>query len=535
MSNTEKEEYLGSPTAHDNTFVFTLSSHLQENLTDICDLVGEVFDAHQCEVVVQYKNENIALLSLDMRNKAISDSALLSQQFDKVFSLVHKHQFERVQAYTVDSEPGAKAGASSCTSLDIISVPLVLLKGLKFGALVFSRPTRSVAEATEQNGQHLELLSQQEQRILKVIARDIQNFFIQRRERLKIEQSYELQRLMLQNNQDWIFVKNDEYKIVYANDAFLNIYPEHMRDKIIGYTTVEEYDEQEAEKFLLHDRIAFKEGVSETTEDLHLPDGSHVIVSTIKRRFEDKYGDTYILCVCRDITEKENLIRSLQMANQELDDFTSIASHDLKSPLNAIRRLLAWIEDETKGILPENAQENLQLVVSRAQRMHALLNDLLKFAKIGRDEVKVAQISLQKSVCDMRQLLDIPEHYILESDELLMTVPAVPLNTILLNLIANAFKHNDKELPSVHISASVSKHYYIINIKDNGPGIEPKYHERIFKLFQTLKPRDEVEGSGMGLSVVKKYIDYYQGKITLSSDGKNGATFTIYWPVGKPE
>jgi PAS domain S-box-containing protein len=504
MPIQEREKYLGKASTVDNKTVFKLSSHLQENLADICDLILEIMNASQCDIVVEYESKLICVYSTGEATES---------DYHKVFTQIKEHKFKQIESIL-------NIGPQQNLAKHTIAVPLVLNDTLKFGTVIIKRDS-----ADE--------LSTKETRILKVIARDIQNFFIQRKESFEAEQSSELQTLMSQMNKDLIFVKDRDFKILYGNDAFFNVYPKEMHDKIIGYTTVEEYPKEEADNFLHYDRIAFEEGISETVEDLHMPDGSHIILSTTKRRFEDKYGASYILCVCRDITERESLIRSLQKANQELDDFTSIASHDLKAPLNAIRRLLTWIMDESGDVLPENAKENLNFVVNRAERMHSLLNDLLKFAKIGREEAKVAQVSLRKCVQEIRPLLDMPEQNVLESEELLMNVPVVPFNTILLNLISNAFKHNDKEIPSVKIDASVSKHYYIVNVSDNGPGIAKQFHERIFKLFQTLKPRDEVEGSGMGLSVVKKYVDYYKGRVELRSDGENGSTFTLYWPVAK--
>jgi PAS domain S-box-containing protein len=509
MPTQQSNPYLGPSSIVNDKTVFNLTAHLKENLADICDLILEIMNAHQCDIAVEHEGQLVSLFQC---------RESLESEYEEAYSAIKSSQFKDIESYNSSTNGIGKTKKDKTAQVHIL--PLTLRKTLLFGVVIFAREDSAP-------------ISPKETRILKVIARDIQNFFIQQKEAFEAEKSNELQKLMLQMNQDLIFVKDREFKILYGNDAFMSIYPKEMQDKIIGYTTVEEYNAEEADKFLLYDRIAFEEGHSETTEDLHLPDGSHVILSTSKRRFEDKDGSSYILCICRDITEKEILIRGLKKANQELDDFTSIASHDLKAPLNAIRRLLTWILEESADVLPENAKENLHLVVNRAERMHSLLNDLLKFAKIGREEAKTAQISLAKSVEEMRPLIDVSATDVLESEELLMNVAVVPFNTILLNLISNAFKHNDKDIAKVHVSASVSKHYYIVKITDNGPGIAPQFHERIFKLFQTLKPRDEVEGSGMGLSVVKKYIEYYQGRVELSSDGKNGSTFILYWPVAK--
>ncbi|WP_395338171.1 sensor histidine kinase [Ningiella sp. W23] len=504
----ERESYLGKPTEQDERLVFPLSTHLQENLQDICELVIEVFEAKSCGIAVEY-DRKVALIhgSFESQSKMQSENSQFI--YENGIKKLHDSDFATIESFEAAQE-------------QVVCVPIKVLSNLKLGALIF---TRDAGKAQTQE------LSRKDKRILRLIGRDIENFFIQRRESFEIEQSSELQILISQLNHDWIFVKDKDFKIVYANEAFLQVYPEDMRDSVIGYTTIEEYDEQEAEKFLKYDKIAFNEGISETIEDLHMPDGSHMIVATTKQRFEDKSGSAYILCVCRDITKQEELIRKLQKANQELDDFASIASHDLKAPLNAIRRLLAWIHEESAEVISDNAKENLDFVVSRAERMHSLLNDLLSFAKIGRDQQKYEQLSLKKSVDEMKLLIDVPGDFEITCDDVIIHVPTVPFNTVMLNLISNAFKHNDKARPTIDVSASVTKHYYIIKVKDNGPGIPKQYQDRVFKLFQTLRPRDEVEGSGMGLSVVKKYVESYQGQLKLSSDGESGCEFTIWWPV----
>ena len=114
-----------------------------------------------------------------------------------------------------------------------------------------------------------------------------------------------------------------------------------------------------------------------------------------------------------------------------------------------------------------------------------------------------------------------------------LTVALVPFKTIMLNLLGNAVKHNDKTSPQINVGFREIQYFYVISIEDNGPGIDPKNFERIFQLFQTLKSRDEVEGSGIGLSVVLKHLNQYGGRIEVDSDGENGTTFTVYWPKPK--
>jgi PAS domain S-box-containing protein len=501
MPRIERESYLGKPSIKAGLPRFFLPENLEENLADIRDLVIEVFRAERLGIYVEYESKLTAIHELDIPD---------SQVYEFANKKLHLSNYKQLECFEYRFSNGVTEY--------LAAAPIVLKHTLKLGGLVIARN-----ESTP--------FTKSQIRILNIFTRDIQNLFVHQQHNFEIEQSNELHLLISQLNQDWIFVKDDEFRLVYVNDAFLQVYPENMRDNVIGTTTIEEYDKQEAENFLKYDKIAFDVGISRTIEDIHMPDGSHLIINTVKRRFEDKAGNPYILCVCRDITEKENLIRELKKANQELDDFASIASHDLKAPLNAIRRLIAWIEEETAELLPEGAKANMDLVVNRADRMQKLLNDLLIFAKISRGKETTIALSLAKTVRELRLLIDSPIDYELTVEDALMHVPEVPLNTVLLNLISNAIKHNDKPLPVLNITFEKTRHYYILKIKDNGPGIAPRFQKRVFQLFQTLKPRDEVEGTGMGLSVVKKYVEFYKGYIELNSDGTHGTEFKVYWPI----
>ena len=233
-----------------------------------------------------------------------------------------------------------------------------------------------------------------------------------------------------------------------------------------------------------------------------------------------------------DEIEKDHLLKKLQKVSDELDEFTSIASHDLKSPLNAIKRLLEWIYDDCKDLLSQEHLENFQLVLSRANRMQILLEDLLSYSRINSCDSTRANISLESIYQDVEQILEVPQTVTVDihANNEVLDIPLIPFKTVFQNLISNAIKHNNKEHPVIDISLIPSNQYYIIEIKDNGPGIDPKYFSLIFKLFQTLQSRDDVEGSGIGLCIANKLIINYRGKIEVASDGKLGSTFTIYWP-----
>jgi light-regulated signal transduction histidine kinase (bacteriophytochrome) len=164
--------------------------------------------------------------------------------------------------------------------------------------------------------------------------------------------------------------------------------------------------------------------------------------------------------------------------------------------------------------------------------MQVLLQDLLSYSKINSCDSTVSNLSLEKTYRDVAEILEIPETVtaVINANNTLLNLPTLPFKIVFQHIICNAIKHNNKEHRVINISLLPSDHYYIIEITDNGPGIDPKYFSLIFKLFQTLQSRDDVEGSGIGLCVAKKIITNYGGKIEVTSDGVLGSTFTLYWP-----
>ncbi|MBN2752429.1 MAG: HAMP domain-containing histidine kinase, partial [Rhodospirillaceae bacterium] len=216
----------------------------------------------------------------------------------------------------------------------------------------------------------------------------------------------------------------------------------------------------------------------------------------------------------------------------ELATFAYVASHDLRSPLRGIRQLSEWIaEDMSEGPPPEIAA-HLHMMQSRITRMEGLLDDLLAYSRVGRIEGDISTVSVADLCQDIFELLAAPAGFTLRlSDDLpVLTTLVTPFTQVLRNLISNAVKHHDRLDGCVMVSARKEDGVYHFTVGDDGPGIPPEYHQRIFGLFQTLRPRDEVEGSGMGLALVQKIVELYGGTVTVDSDGKTGTRFVFTWP-----
>jgi PAS domain S-box-containing protein len=223
----------------------------------------------------------------------------------------------------------------------------------------------------------------------------------------------------------------------------------------------------------------------------------------------------------------------LQRSNRELDQFAYVASHDLRSPLRAINNLASWITEDAAAVLPEASQVHLAKLRGRIQRMDALLDDLLDYSRAGRHLHPPERVDTGALVRGVVDLLSPPPGFsvhVAQPMPLLMA-ERVPLETLFRNLIDNAVKHHHCPAAGrVDIAAREQGRFVEFTIADNGPGIDPAYHERIFEIFQTLQPRDQVEGSGIGLSVVKRLVESRGGKISLQSALGEGAVFRILWP-----
>ncbi len=247
-----------------------------------------------------------------------------------------------------------------------------------------------------------------------------------------------------------------------------------------------------------------------------------------------------ILSAIVDITARKqselqlsNLVAQLTRSNDDLNNFAYVASHDLKSPLRGVDQLATWIAEDLGDSLSRETQDHLRLMRSRISRMEMLLDDLLAYSRVGQSDNPVGPVNTGNLVRDIFELAASQKNIQLLVDEEMPIVRAqkVPLELVLRNLINNAIKHHDKPRGTIWVQARAYPGGYEFLVRDDGPGIPPEHQKRVFTIFQTLKPRDEVEGSGMGLAIVKKAVETVGGVVTLESDGKLGCAFRFTWPT----
>jgi len=222
----------------------------------------------------------------------------------------------------------------------------------------------------------------------------------------------------------------------------------------------------------------------------------------------------------------------LKTINKELEDFAYITSHDLKAPLRGIKTLAEWITTDYAEKLDDDGKEQLNLLLSRVDRMHNLIDGILQYSRAGRTEQGHQRLELEKLLPGIIDTLSPPDNIKISIENKLPVVQGEETRIIQIfqNLLSNAIKYMDKDQGYIRISCVQNGSFWKFSITDNGPGIEEKHFDKIFKIFQTLVPRDEYESTGVGLSVVKKIVKLYGGTIWVESELGKGATFFFTFP-----
>ncbi len=249
----------------------------------------------------------------------------------------------------------------------------------------------------------------------------------------------------------------------------------------------------------------------------------------------DVKGDDELGDIARALIIFKENAEELRRSNVDLERFAYVAAHDLRSPLRAVHDLAEWTLEDSDNQLTDESNNYLHLLQNRANRLDRLLSDLLNYARAGQENENISPVRMQDMIEQISTMLD-PQNtfridYVgpLDSTNTLST----PLEQILINLVSNAIKHHDKSNGTVTISAKLLGDRIVVTVADDGPGILREYQDRIYNLFQTLKPRDDVEGSGLGLAIIRKLLERYKDRIELKSDPEKtrGSQFCFDLPA----
>ena len=229
-------------------------------------------------------------------------------------------------------------------------------------------------------------------------------------------------------------------------------------------------------------------------------------------------------------TLEENFT-TLENRNKELDQFAYVAAHDLKAPLRGVTTVLKWIEDELASEISQQMRQYLTMIKGRLNRLEDLINGLLAYARAGRAGQGRQQVSVDKLVSEVAEMVVPAGFRVLRPDPLpTFLTDRLSLQQVFTNLIGNAVKYHHQPTGTLTIRCREVGHCYEFRVQDDGPGIAPAYHDKIFLIFQTLRDRHTAESTGIGLSIVKKIIDEQKGTIHVESTVGQGATFVFTWP-----
>jgi len=222
----------------------------------------------------------------------------------------------------------------------------------------------------------------------------------------------------------------------------------------------------------------------------------------------------------------------LESANRELQDFAYAVSHDLKAPLRAINQLAGWINADYGEVLGPDGTTHLVLLMGRVRRMHRLIEGILQYSRIGRVREKKKEVDLDFLAREVIDLVSPPQCINITIENRLPVIlgEQTRLTQLFQNLLDNAIKYMDKTNGKVIIACLEQDTQWMFRVSDNGPGIEEKYYEKIFQIFQTLAPRDETESTGIGLALVKRIVETTGGSIWVESEFGKGATFWFTIP-----
>jgi len=223
--------------------------------------------------------------------------------------------------------------------------------------------------------------------------------------------------------------------------------------------------------------------------------------------------------------QKEKLLLELEASNQGLQEYAHIVSHDLKSPLRSISALATWLHDDYKENIDDTGLFNLQMMQEKVEGMDKLIDGILKYSSINSERLETVSVDLNQVVNEIREIIYTPNHVnvVIMTPLPTLQADATKMHQLFQNLISNAVTNIDKEEGLVIIDVKENKTNWEFCIKDNGIGIPKEYHEKIFQIFQSIETKER--STGIGLSIVKKIVDLYEGKIWLESNVGEGTTF----------
>lgn len=342
----------------------------------------------------------------------------------------------------------------------------------------------------------------------------------------------EISQVLLDHSANMIFVKDEKFRILYANQTFLNMYSPDIRDQIIGTTTIEKFSEEEAMVFLREDQKAFENGYAELVEELTDYQGVKHTYQTQKIRFTDKRGRILMLGICNEITKLAEREKALAQNNLVLENFAAIAAHDLRSPLGAYLSGIEIIKRDRDSILGTESKRILEMMRKSAEGLVAQIGNLMSAYKTSKSDVlELVDVDTGILLEEIKFNLNnqILHHGAIIRSSMLPIVKADRhfFRQLWHNLIENSLKYRSSEKPIIIIRYQKSKGEHIFSIEDNGVGIRNS-NGNVFHLFE--QANNNLDGLGIGLSLCKKIIELHKGTIWIDTTYKTGCKINFVIP-----
>lgn len=364
---------------------------------------------------------------------------------------------------------------------------------------------------------------------------------------------------IIHNLPDMVFIKDaKELRFVLLNQAGERLLG-YQASQLIGKNDYNFFPKEQADFFIAKDRAVLESGtlVDIEQEPIQTVYGEKILHTKKIPLYDDAGNPLYLLGISEDVTERYKLQRQLLEANEnleknvkertsqlrdvvvelehknsELNDFAYIVSHDLRAPLRALSNVSSWLVEDYGNSVPEACLKDLELMKTKVSFMQRLLDDLLGYSRVGRMEESNSKVNLKKLLDDIISNYTIVRNlkFIIQEDLPQIHTRRISLETILRNLVDNAVKHNNKEDKLVKIHFQELEASYVFKVEDNGPGIDPKFHEKIFKIYHSLNNNNQSDSTGVGLAIVRKVVDYHGGYIKVESEAGKGSVFILTWP-----
>ena len=362
--------------------------------------------------------------------------------------------------------------------------------------------------------------------------------------RLRYEKTYA--QSVVETVQVPLIVLDDQLRVLSANAAFHRVF-QTQPDDTVGKTFGDLGDRQ-------WEIPSLRDVLRDVADDgLELEDfevrhdfpaiGPRTMLLNARRIAGDDAAPRRVLLAIEDITDRKateaellRLTANLSRSNKDLEQFAYVVSHDLQEPLRMITGFVDIMRKELSPHLTKESREHFSFVVEGAQRMQAMIKDLLAFSRLGTATAERTMVdlagSLEQALKNLRTRIDQNGARITHDPLPAVVGSPVQLASLFQNLVGNAIKFRRDEPPEIHIGASRGEKGWLISVRDNGIGIDPRFSDRIFQVFQRLSARETHEGTGIGLAVCKRIVEQHGGRIWLESEVGKGTTFSLILPAG---